>query len=430
MADKEKNRKAGSIAGKLHRMLIRRMFFGYFWLNLIMILVAVGSYLYSEADKAGYKLRQTKDLTWTGGPLEERTFTLVGTGGTSMTVQPGIMLKVFSQVMLVLVAFEVLSLLRVICFDLFPIRRRLKPLREMAETAQYISDSQWNEEKLQSLTTAISHVDAESAYDHVRTNDRELTGIEKALNELIDRVRDAARQQTRFVSDASHELRTPIAVIKGYADMLDRWGKEDRMILEEAIAAIRSESDHMNTLVEQLLFLARGDSGRQQINLEQTSLSALMKEVYEESVMIDKNHSYEFVGEGAGEIVCYGDPALLKQSMRILVDNAAKYTTVGDTITLRVGLSQDFRPFFSVQDNGIGMSSYDVEHIFERFYRSDTARNSKTGGTGLGLAIAKWIVNRHHGTVMVQSRPEIGTRFTIFLHAQQAGYDDAVVIGS
>ena len=427
-AAKEPKKREGSIAGKLHRMVICRMFFGYFWLNLILVLSICFGYVYCEMKKADVTLNRVKDITF-NGTFENLIITVRGSGGT-LRMTPGIGFPVTVQILCVLAGFELLSLLRVICFDRFPIRRRLKPLRQMAETAQYITDTQWNEEKLQNLTYAISHVDAESATDHVRTNDRELTGIERALNDLIDRMRDAARQQTRFVSDASHELRTPIAVIKGYADMLDRWGKEDKSILEEAITAIRSESDHMNTLVEQLLFLARGDAGRQQLTLQQTSLTAIMKEVYEESVMIDKNHTYEFLQDTGGEVMCYGDAAMLKQSIRILVDNAAKYTTVGDTITLRVGLNPEFRPFYSVQDNGVGMSSHDVEHIFERFYRSDTARNSKTGGTGLGLAIAKWIINRHHGTIMVQSRPEIGTRFTIFLHTQEQSYNDAVVIGT
>ena len=427
-AEREPKKKAGSIAGKLHRMVIRRMFFGYFWLNLILICTTCAAYVHAEAKKASISLSQIKDIDF-AGTYENLIITLEGRNGT-LVMTPGSAFPAAVQVFIILGAFELLSLLRVICFDRFPIRRRLKPLRQMAEAAQSISDAQWNEEKLQNLTYAISHVDAESPSDHVRTNDRELTGIEHALNDLIDRMREAARQQTRFVSDASHELRTPIAVIKGYADMLDRWGKEDKSILEEAISAIRSESDHMNTLVEQLLFLARGDSGRQQLTLQQTSLTNIMKEVYEESVMIDKNHKYEFVTESGSEVICYGDAAMLKQSIRILVDNAAKYTTVGDTITLRVGINAEFRPFYSVQDNGVGMSSHDVEHIFERFYRSDTARNSKTGGTGLGLAIAKWIINRHHGTIMVQSRPEIGTRFTIFLHTQEASYNDAVVIGA
>ena len=427
-AAKEPKKREGSIAGKLHRMVICRMFFGYFWLNLILILTTCFTYVHYEAKKAGVSLSRIKDVAFNG--TFENLIVTVRTRDGLLTMTPGSAFPAAVQVLCVLAGFELLSLLRVICFDRFPIRRRLKPLRQMAEAAQSISDAQWNEEKLQNLTYAISHVDAESPSDHVRTNDRELTGIERALNDLIDRMRDAARQQTRFVSDASHELRTPIAVIKGYADMLDRWGKEDKSILEEAISAIRSESDHMNTLVEQLLFLARGDAGRQQLTLTQTSLTSIMKEVYEESEMIDKNHTYEFRQDGGGDVICYGDAAMLKQSIRILVDNAAKYTTVGDTITLRVGINKDFRPFYSVQDNGVGMSSHDVEHIFERFYRSDTARNSKTGGTGLGLAIAKWIINRHHGTIMVQSRPEIGTRFTIFLHTQESSYNDAVVIGA
>ena len=300
-------------------------------------------------------------------------------------------------------------------FYRFPIRRRLRPLREMAESAQRLSTFNWEQEKMANLTYAISHLDAESGTPRLETHDSELAGIENAMNDLLDRMRESYREQTRFVSDASHELRTPIAVIKGYADMLDRWGKEDQQVLEEGIAAIRSESDRMNTLVEQLLFLARGDAGRQHLTMENINLTALMQEVYDESVMIDQKHSYELQKE-PGDIVCYGDYGMLKQAVRIFVDNAAKYTTEGDTISLRVGVNRSrLCPYVSVQDNGIGMSREDVQHIFERFYRSDVARNSKTGGTGLGLSIAKWIVDRHRGTIEVVSRQEIGTRFTVFL---------------
>ena len=300
-------------------------------------------------------------------------------------------------------------------FMRFPIRRKLRPLREMAESAQALTMVGWEQEKMQNLTYAISHVDAESGSPRLVTNDSELAGIENAMNDLLSRMRDSYREQTRFVSDASHELRTPIAVIKGYADMLDRWGKEDKQVLEEGIEAIRAESDRMNVLVEQLLFLARGDAGRQNLVMEPISLTALMREVYDESVMIDHKHTYE-LQEEPGEIVCIGDYGMLKQSVRILVDNASKYTNEGDTISLRVGVNRErLCPYVSVQDNGIGMSSEDVQHIFERFYRSDVARNSKTGGTGLGLSIAKWIIDRHKGVIEVKSRQEIGTRFTIFL---------------
>ena len=266
------------------------------------------------------------------------------------------------------------------------INDKLLPIREMAK-------------KTEKLTNM--------AYDQ---------GIENALNHLLDRMRETYRQQSRFVSDASHELRTPIAVIRGYADMLDRWGKEDESILDESIEAIKNESEHMQKLVEQLLFLARGDSGRNSLQIENIQLDELMGEVFEESKMIDTEHEYEFIGEQAQ---MSGDVSMIKQCARILIDNAAKYTQKGDTITIRTGKKPE-GVFFSVQDNGIGMHEADVEHIFERFYRSDEAREHKTGGTGLGLSIAKWIVDRHNGYFNILTRPDIGTRITVvFMEAEQ-----------
>ena len=191
--------------------------------------------------------------------------------------------------------------------------------------------------------------------------------------------------------------------------MLDRWGKEDESILDESIDAIKNESEHMQKLVEQLLFLARGDSGRNNLQIEEIQLDELMGEVFDESKMIDMEHRYEFYGEPAK---MSGDVSMIKQCARILIDNAAKYTQKGDTITIRTGTNAE-GVFFSVQDNGIGMHEADVSHIFERFYRSDEARGHKSGGTGLGLSIAKWIVDRHNGYFNILTRPDIGTRITV-----------------
>ena len=415
-----------STAGKIHRLFLGKilLIFLFFDVALAGLFVAGTVYLEEKAltgefstDTAidvrsveDYNLEITFDdgdnhYTWT--PSEDfRDIVTFGSAGI-LGLQAFIFLWAF-------------------LFYRFPIRRRLRPLREMAESAQMLTSLDWEQEKMRNLTYAISHLDAESGTPRLEMHDSELAGIENAMNDLLDRMRESYREQTRFVSDASHELRTPIAVIKGYADMLDRWGKEDQQVLEEGIAAIRSESDRMNTLVEQLLFLARGDSGRQHLTMESVNLTALMQEVYDESVMIDQNHHYELQKE-PGDIVCFGDYGMLKQSVRILVDNAAKYTTEGDTISLRVGINrQRLCPYVSVQDNGIGMSREDVQHIFERFYRSDVARNSKTGGTGLGLSIAKWIIDRHRGTIEVLSREEIGTRFTIYL--QTAPEQNEVVV--
>lgn len=291
------------------------------------------------------------------------------------------------------------------------VRRKLKPLNEMAAKAQTLSELAFDETKYHDLENAISSLKVETPDAHIHMSDRDLEGIETALNDLIDRMRESYKQQTRFVSDASHELRTPIAVIQGYVNMLDRWGKEEEAILEEAIEAIKNESAHMQRLVEQLLFLARGDSGRQNLEMKPVNLNEVMREVYEESMMIDEKHSYIFEENGQAQMI--GDSAMLKQSARILIDNAAKYTPEQETIQIRVGVQQDGAAYYGIQDNGIGMSENDVSHVFDRFYRADAVRNSQTGGTGLGLSIAKWIVERHVGYYNVISREGLGTRFTV-----------------
>ena len=188
----------------------------------------------------------------------------------------------------------------------------------------------------------------------LHTGDRELQGLEKAVNDLMGRMRLSYQEQTRFVSDASHELRTPIAVIQGYADMLSRWGKDDPTVLEEGIAAIKSESAHMNKLIEQLLFLARGDSGRTRMTMENTDLSALVKEVHEEFGMIHPERNWRLQADTPVWAVC--DYAMIKQTLRILTENAVKYTAEADTVTLRARMHKGM-PALEVQDNGIGIAA-------------------------------------------------------------------------
>ena len=293
------------------------------------------------------------------------------------------------------------------------VRSKLRPLQEFADAALKLSEMDGEtEQRYQKLENAIDMLSPAEDDQKLATGDAELAGLETAVNKLMARMRESYRQQARFVSDASHELRTPIAVIKGYADLLDRWGKTDEKILEESIQAIKGESENMQHLVEQLLFLARGDSGRTPLHVTDFDVSDMMQEVWEESVMIDKEHDYLF--EKEGEIPARGDISLIKQAARILIENACKYTPEGGEIKLR-SLTADGHPAFSVQDSGIGISESDIPHIFERFYRADDSRSKQTGGSGLGLAIAKWIVERHGGHFEIISRKDIGTRITVIL---------------
>lgn len=286
-----------------------------------------------------------------------------------------------------------------VLLETLKVRVRLRPLQDLADAALKLED-------------AIDMLSPADDDQKLATGYAELAGLETAVNKLMTRMRDSYRQQARFVSDASHELRTPISVIRGYADMLDRWGKTDEKILEESIEAIKDESESMQHLVEQLLFLARGDSGRTPLNLTDFDLSDMIKEVWEESVMIDKTHDYLF--ENGGELPVRGDVSLIKQAARILIENASKYTPEGGEIKLR-SLVSDGHPAFSVQDSGIGISESDIPYIFDRFYRADDSRSKQTGGSGLGLAIAKWIVERHGGSFEIISRKDIGTRITVIL---------------
>lgn len=126
-----------------------------------------------------------------------------------------------------------------------------------------------------------------------------------------------------------------------------------------------------------LIFLARGINGRTQLTIEEFSLSNMIKEVVEESKMIDDKHVYSYIN--LEEVNVYGDVGLLKQTARILVENASKYTESGENIILKTGRNSKGEPYFSVQDNGIGMDTEDIPHIFERFFRADTARVRNNG---------------------------------------------------
>ena len=335
------------------------------------------------------------------------------------TLRQGLGMQLADMRVSILFKAEGVMVLLSLVFDLFRIRNVLRPIDELAAAAETLSRIDLeHDERFQRFEDALDSFSPGAEGAVLSTGEKELEGLEQAVNQLIERMREQNRQQARFVSDASHELRTPIAVIRGYADMLDRWGKEDPTVLEESISAIKTESESMQHLVEQLLFLARGDSGRTPVEMADVDLSRLMREVCEESSMIDEKHSYRLVepaaGGGSAAVPARGDASLLKQTARILVQNASKYSPEGSEIRIGANI-QNGRPCFFVQDEGIGMDSETTSHIFERFYRADDSRNKSTGGSGLGLAIAKWIVDRHGARFDVVSSKGVGTRIAVIL---------------
>ena len=312
--------------------------------------------------------------------------------------------------------------------DMRRVRRALQPLNTLALKADQLvnadvlaadkttSDTLVKSEKIRSLEQAIEEANINAP--KIQTGDQDLASIEIALNKLLRRMQEAKLQQMRFVNDASHELRTPIAVIRGYTDMLDRWGKTDEAVLDESIAALKSESEHMHDLVEQLLFLARGDAGRNTLTKTQFNLARITSEVCEESEMIDSSHRYTLKYDQSAltdnRYQVLADAAMIKQSIRIIVQNAARYSAAQTTISFNVSCDEN-TVLISVEDEGMGMSEAAATHIFERFWRADNARIESNEGSGLGLSIAKWIVDNHDGSIEVLSHEGVGTRFTIVL---------------
>lgn len=302
------------------------------------------------------------------------------------------------NVIKLLLFIDLLLLLSIIKRGAKSSRRMLKPIDDMTETVKNIT--------VNALDTRLN----------VSGSKDELKDLASTFNNMLDRIQRSYDAQNQFVSDASHELRTPIAVIQGYVNMLDRWGKNDESVLNESIEAIKSETESMKKLVENLLFLARGDKKTQRVDMEKLQLNIIIEELYKETKLIDANH--DIVCNVNEEITLTGDRKLLKEAFRIFIDNAIKYTPLGGRITLssKKILSQ---VEITVEDTGIGISKEDLPNIFNRFYRADKSRTKDTGGTGLGLSIAKWIIMTHRGSIKIESSLNRGTKIIIILPLSQ-----------
>lgn len=274
-------------------------------------------------------------------------------------------------------------------------KKMLKPINHITETAENIS--------INNLKERIEG----------NNSDDELNRLIKTFNNMIDRLQESFDRQVQFVSDASHELRTPITVIQGYANLLDRWGKDDREALEKSIYAIKLEASNMADLVEKLLFLAKGDSGTQLIEKKEFKLNELIDEVVTESLIIAPNHIITCNKNDAESIIA--DYKMIKQMLRIFIDNSIKFTLEQNKIDISSEV-KDKTVFITVSDSGIGIPKDEIESVFHRFYIVDKSRSKEKGGTGLGLSIAEWIVNMHQGEIYIESEEGVGTKIIVKLN--------------
>ncbi len=296
---------------------------------------------------------------------------------------------------ILLIGANLLGVLAAVIVGHFTSRRMLAPVKHMIEATRQISGS--------NLDLRLD----------VPEPDDELKSLALTINGMLDRMSAAYHQQGRFVADVSHELRTPLAVVQGNVDLLARWGSKDEAIRDDSILALQKQTDYMNHLVENLLFLARFDNMQSQLNPTTFFVDELFSDLVEEQALIDPDHQY-IVYVPAKDGSLFADRLMIKQLLRALIDNSVKYTPHGGTIRLAYEPADD-RAVLIVSDDGIGMDPEHCDHIFERFYRVDQARARATGGMGLGLSIVSAIAQAHGGSAYVNSESGSGTTVTVVL---------------
>lgn len=240
------------------------------------------------------------------------------------------------------------------------------------------------------------------------------------LNAMLSRLEQSFAVLRRFTADASHELKTPLTVLRAGVERALTTAEippETLVVLEETLLEINRTTD----LVEALLTLARADEGRAPLDREPLDLRAVLDDVTETAGILAERANVELeVTRPAGPVEIRGDRGRLRQLLLNLLENAFKYTARGGKVSL--GLSdKGHHAELTVGDTGIGIAPGDLPHVFDRFWRADTARTRTVGGgSGLGLAISKWIVEAHGGTITVGSRPRRGTTFRIRLPKEES----------
>ena len=286
------------------------------------------------------------------------------------------------------------------------IRRGLRPVDRMIDTAGEIAAGD--------LSRRVEHADEET----------ELGRLARAVNEMLGRLEEAfdAREASqarlkRFVADASHELRTPVAAIRGYAELYRKGGLPQGDSLDRAMGRIEAESERVGKLVEDLLLLARLDQ-QQPLEHGEVDMVRIARDAVEDMGAIDPDRPVAV--EADGPALVNGDDAKLRQAVGNLLANARAHTPAGSPVEVRVA-ECDGEVAVSVADHGPGIGAADVERVFERFYRTDPSRSREAGGTGLGLAIVAAVAEAHGGRVELDSEPGKGATFTLLVPGKSQG---------
>jgi signal transduction histidine kinase len=273
-------------------------------------------------------------------------------------------------------------------------RSALMPVAAIAHEAQRIHDGNLENARLPQL----------------KTRD-ELAHLSATLNEMLERIESGVHSVRDFTAYASHELRTPVAMIRTEADLALQQPRSNSEY-REAIEVIGSEAQRMSALLDSLLFLARADAGAEQVQLEPVDARRLCSQAFEKFRLFFQRARIRFTANlPPGRVMVMADAPYLQRLLNIVLENAAKYTSEGGRVDLALEISADLARF-EVSDTGIGIPLMDRAHIFERFRRAANARDAHVSGSGLGLALAAWIAAHHNTQIDVESDVGAGSSFS------------------
>ncbi|MBE3574617.1 MAG: heavy metal sensor histidine kinase [Firmicutes bacterium] len=275
-------------------------------------------------------------------------------------------------------------------------------------------------DRITSTAREISAGDLKRRLNLRSVPDDEVTRLAAAFDEMLDRLEEAFQRERQFTADASHELRTPLTIIRGVVDVALRIPSRSEEQYRSFLREVGSEAQRMTRLVENLLTLARADSGQPWLHPEELDLSTVLGEVVKRFRPLAEAKGLRLCYENlAGRMLrIHGDKDRLAQLFGNLIDNAIKYTPGPGHVTVRLGTSDTGRisaAEVSISDTGIGIPPEHLPHVFQRFYRVDKARSRQMGGSGLGLSIARQVAEAHGGSIRIESTPGSGTTVRVRL---------------
>lgn len=277
-------------------------------------------------------------------------------------------------------------------------RRALAPVDRITEAAESIS-----------IRNLADRLDVPNTSD-------ELQRLSETLNRMLARLNSSVQRISQFTADASHELRAPISLIRTTAELAVNGGRTNAEYHEDMVQ-ILAEAEQTSRLIDSLLLLARADADEDGFQPELTNLATSVREAVDQGRSLAAERSIELTSHiSTDSSVVLGDGEALRRLVFILIDNAIKYNTEGGSVQVVVS-SDGGHAVCTVSDSGIGIAPEDQKHIFDRFWRADKVRSRGAGGAGLGLSIARWIVERHRGTIEVSSEAGKGTTLTVKLPA-------------